>query len=89
VFRSIPPITRTLIIANVIVYLLMQTGMGDSLIVYFGLWPIGTPPLYGPGTGFQPWQIVTYAFLHGSVPHIFLNMFALYMFGGQLERLFG
>jgi len=88
VFRSIPPITRTLIIANVIVYLLWRS-VGDSLIVYFGLWPIGTPPLYGPGTGFQPWQIVTYAFLHGSVAHIFLNMFALYMFGGQLERVFG
>ena len=47
----------------------------------FALWP--------PGSGFQPWQLVTYAFLHGGFTHIFFNMLALYMFGGEIERLFG
>ena len=44
-----------------------------------------------PGTGFEPWQLVTYAFLHStnSFTHIFFNMLALYMFGGEIERLFG
>jgi membrane associated rhomboid family serine protease len=38
---------------------------------------------------FAPWQLLTYAFLHGSFSHIFFNMLALYMFGGEIERLFG
>jgi membrane associated rhomboid family serine protease len=41
------------------------------------------------GSNFEPWQVVTYSFLHGNVPHIFFNMFALYMFGSDVERLFG
>jgi membrane associated rhomboid family serine protease len=88
VFFSIPPVTRTLIIANAAMYLLQAT-LGDALIFYLGLWPIGTASVYGTLPGFQPWQVITYAFLHGSVAHIFLNMFALYMFGGPLEALFG
>ncbi|MGA8005935.1 MAG: rhomboid family intramembrane serine protease [Burkholderiales bacterium] len=63
--------------------------IGDPMILYLGLWPLGTASVYGGMPGFQPWQVITYGFLHGSVMHIFLNMFALYMFGGQLERLFG
>jgi membrane associated rhomboid family serine protease len=45
--------------------------------------------LFPPGSGFEPWQLVSYAFLHGGFSHIFLNMLALYMFGGEIERLFG
>ena len=37
----------------------------------------------------MPWQLVTYAFLHGSLLHLAFNMFALYMFGGAIERVFG
>jgi len=88
VLFSIPPVTRTLIIANVAMYLLQAT-LGEALIFYLGLWPLGTASVYGTLPGFQPWQVITYAFLHGSVAHIFLNMFALYMFGGPLETLFG
>ena len=43
-----------------------------------------------PGSpNFFPWQIITHMFMHGDIGHIFFNMFALYMFGGQLERLWG
>ena len=87
-FGMLPPVTRGLIIANVVVYLL-QLMVGNALIFYLGLWPLSTASIYGGMPGFQPWQIVTYGFLHGSPMHIFVNMFALYMFGGQLERLFG
>ncbi|MGH8689887.1 MAG: rhomboid family intramembrane serine protease, partial [Burkholderiales bacterium] len=48
------------------------------------LWPPG-----GFGSRFEPWQLVTYAFLHGSFAHIFFNMLGLYMFGSEVERLFG
>jgi membrane associated rhomboid family serine protease len=50
----------------------------------FMLWPPG-----GFGSRFEPWQLVTYSFLHGGFSHIFFNMLALYMFGGEIERLFG
>jgi membrane associated rhomboid family serine protease len=39
--------------------------------------------------GFEPWQVVTYGFLHGSFPHIAFNMFALWMFGGPVENALG
>ena len=38
---------------------------------------------------FEPWQLVTYAFLHGGLVHIAFNMFALWMFGSPLEQVFG
>jgi membrane associated rhomboid family serine protease len=39
--------------------------------------------------GFQPWQVVSYAFLHENVTHLLFNMLALFMFGRDLERLWG
>jgi membrane associated rhomboid family serine protease len=81
-----PPVTRLLLIANIAVYLL-QSVLGDLLIVWFALWPFNTPPGYG--AGFLPWQVLTYGFLHGGLIHLGFNMLALYMFGGQLELVFG
>jgi membrane associated rhomboid family serine protease len=75
-FAAIPPATLVLLIANVAVYLL-----GISSYSPFALWPLGTL--------FEPWQVITYSFLHGNLAHIFFNMFALYMFGGPLERVWG
>lgn len=84
-----PPVTRALLIANIAVFL-AQLATGDRLIVTFGLWPFGTPAQFDAGlVGFQPWQLVTYSFLHGGLMHIFFNMFALYMFGADIERLLG
>ncbi len=74
------PITRLLIAANIAVFLLQAAG-GGLVETWFALWP--------PGHGFGIWQLVTYGFLHGSLAHIFFNMLALYMFGSDIERLFG
>lgn len=82
----LPPVTRLLLIANVAVFLL-QFVLGDLLIIWFALWPFNTPAAYG--TGFMPWQVLTYGFLHGGLVHIGFNMLALYMFGGQIEQVFG
>ena len=79
-----PPVTRALLIANVAVFLL-QDMAGPELFAWFALWPPGVPG----GPAFEVWQLVSYGFLHGSLTHIAFNMLALYMFGGDLERLFG
>jgi membrane associated rhomboid family serine protease len=79
-----PPVTQALLIANVLVFLLEMSG-GVSL-GEFALWPPAGGPL---GSRFEIWQVVTYSFLHANVAHIFFNMLALYMFGGEIERLFG
>ena len=90
-----PPVTRALLIVNVLVYLLQQPqGLGDTLLTQFALWPLGPHELMRTynGTvsvGFQPWQVITYAFLHGSFPHVAFNMFALWMFGGPVENALG
>lgn len=85
-----PPITQTLIIVNTAVFLL-QLATGHQLVASFALWPLAGDPSFGPdpGGGFRVWQLVTYSFLHGGIAHLFFNMFALYMFGSELERLFG
>ena len=76
---SVPPVTLWLLIGNVAVFLLGISPNSD-----FALWPPG-----GFDSRFEPWQLITYSFLHGGFAHIFFNMFALYMFGSEIERLFG
>ena len=77
---SLPPVTQILILINVAAYLL-DSLLGDSITRMLALWPIGS--------NFMPWQIVTYAFLHGSLSHLLFNMLGIYMFGADLERVWG
>jgi membrane associated rhomboid family serine protease len=91
---NLPPVTRNLLIINIAVFALQQV-MNDTLIAHFALWPWG-PDQLAQGSdgsvvavGFRVWQLVTYGFMHGGFTHIFFNMFALYMFGGAIERTFG
>jgi membrane associated rhomboid family serine protease len=75
-----PPATQALIIGNILVFL-AEMALGNRFISVLALWP--------PGTRFMPWQVLTYAFVHGSVMHLAFNMFGVYMFGGDLERVWG
>ena len=76
----LPPVTQGIILANVLVFLLEPT-FGSDLPLVFALWPLGPQ--------FQLWQILTYAFLHGNLMHISFNMLAVYMFGSEMERVWG
>jgi membrane associated rhomboid family serine protease len=64
---------------------------GDAVVATFALWPIGrffVPEVHAV-VGFHPWQLVTSAFLHGNVVHLFLNMLALRIFGRDVENALG
>jgi membrane associated rhomboid family serine protease len=92
---NLPRVTASLLVANVLIYLLQQGGGGDSLLAHFALWPLGpehTAQLDNGGIAriaFEPWQVITYSFLHGSTTHILFNMLALWMFGGPVESVLG
>ena len=76
-----PTLTRTLIIANVLAYGLALL-LPPQIVIALELWPLGSGL-------FQPWQPLSYAFLHGSLSHLGFNMLGLAMFGADLERLWG
>ena len=86
-FSNIPPVTKALLIANALAFLLEMLVPGGFAM--FELWPIGVGA-DGGGT-FMPWQLVTYAFLHdpSNYFHLLLNMLALVMFGSPLEYTWG
>ena len=85
-------VTEQLIIANIAVFVLQKTLPGVFLLAHFALWPIGNFPTdVGTTVGFEPWQLITYAFLHdpSSLTHIGFNMFTLWMFGREVEAALG
>ena len=80
--QNAPPVVKNLIIINVLFFVAsMLLGQDQAVTWLAGTYP-GSP-------FFQPWQIITHMFMHGGLGHLFFNMFALYMFGSQLERLWG
>lgn len=76
-----PPMTRALLIANVAVFFLAPM-LGPAFFGSFALWPLGSGL-------FMPWQVLSYGFLHAGLTHLAFNMFGLWMFGGELERVWG
>lgn len=79
------PTLLGLIAANVIVFFAQEILSGFG----FGLnWAFGLRPADVVGS-FKLWELVTYMFLHQGVFHILFNMLALWMFGAELERLWG
>lgn len=87
---NLPPVTKALLFANAGVFLL-QNVLGPAVFQPLMLWPLGVDPvarMLGV-PGFQPWQLLTYGFLHGDLAHLLFNMLALVMFGAQLEYTWG
>jgi membrane associated rhomboid family serine protease len=88
--NNLPPVTKGLLIANAGVFLL-QSVLGSVAFAPLMLWPLGTNAfdLMAGAQTFQPWQLLTYGFLHGNLAHLLFNMLALVMFGAQLEYTWG
>jgi membrane associated rhomboid family serine protease len=72
---------KALIASNVLMFLI--TSFVHEVVPYLGLVP--THVLHR----FWVWQVATYMFLHGGIFHIVFNMLALWMFGAELERIWG
>jgi membrane associated rhomboid family serine protease len=89
--RMFPPAIKGLIIANIVIYLLEHlfgaysfnnVSLDYIIFHYFALFPIDA-------SNFYPWQLISYQFLHGGFSHIFFNMIMLWMFGVELENIWG
>ena len=71
---------QNLLIVTIATFFL-QGVVGGNMISSLALWPLNGP--------FIPWQLVSYAFLHGSMMHLVFNMYGLWMFGRDLEARLG
>ena len=76
-----PPITQALILINVAAFCI-DYFVGSWFTQLLALWPLDSGR-------FLPWQVATYAFLHGGMTHLFFNMLGLWMFGAELEQVWG
>jgi len=104
-FSVFPPVIKNLLIINGVVFFFQVIGeninvgdgfrLSDILTKYFALIPLsGVNIPSNLGTVFEqwtflPWQLITYQFMHGSFSHILFNLFALWMFGMEIENLWG
>jgi membrane associated rhomboid family serine protease len=74
------PAVYWLVIANVLMFF-AEPAVGGETLGMMALWPLGTI--------FEPWQLVTYAFLHDDTTHLVFNMLGIVMLGPDLERAWG
>ncbi len=84
-WQILPPVVKNLLIINGIMFLatvVLESKLGLDLTSYLGLHFVTSPQ-------FEPYQFVSHLFMHGSMLHIFSNMFALWMFGNVLENVWG
>ena len=84
-FTNMPLVVKNLIIINALFFLARYT-LGSTLSIdlnaILGLYYYKSPE-------FNPYQLISYMFMHGGFSHLFFNMFALWMFGTQIENLWG
>lgn len=93
-FALFPPVIKYLLITNIGIFILQYfifasfkvsgIPLSDYFMRYFALNPIGSSLF-----PFYPWQLLTYLFMHGGFWHLLLNMLALWMFGMELENIWG
>ncbi len=85
IFRSTPRVVKNLVLINALIllatYSLNRMGIVD-LYQYLSIYNFKSDL-------FEPYQLITHMFMHGSMLHLFFNMFALWMFGKVLEMAWG
>lgn len=82
-FANLTPVVKNLLIINIIFFIATWIlGSRIDMITLFG-------GHYFNSSLFRVWQVISYMFMHGSIAHIFFNMFALFMFGPMLEYSIG
>ena len=83
-FSFLPVVVKNLLIINGILFLadIVLTRFGIQLNEILGLH-------FFLASGFRPYQLLTYMFMHANFSHLFFNMFALWMFGNTLENIWG
>ena len=84
-FNILPPVVKNILIINGLFFLativLYNAGLLDlTKILALHYWE---------SKNFETWQIISHMFMHGGLFHLFFNMFAIWMFGSQLENLWG
>jgi membrane associated rhomboid family serine protease len=103
-YSVFPKVIKNLLIINAVVFLIQVIGerlivssgftLSEIIMQYFSLIPIngivagriGAEPIIWH---FYPWQLITYQFMHGGFYHIFFNMLMLWMFGMEIENIWG
>jgi membrane associated rhomboid family serine protease len=83
--NNLPPVIKNLIIINVLVFIIQMTYQSGKTIDLNNLFALHDVH----SVFFKPYQLITHMFMHGSIGHIFFNMFALWMFGRTLENVWG
>jgi membrane associated rhomboid family serine protease len=84
-FMGLPPVVKNLILINILMLIATWAAQG-----VFGIDLTTLLGLYFPKSDyFKPLQILTHMFMHANFWHLFFNMYALYMFGGILENVWG
>lgn len=91
-FSVFPPVIKNLLIINAAVFFVQMIANnlmlgGKPLWYVLNLWFALNP--ISEGFNFQIWQLITYQFMHGGFSHILFNMFALWMFGMEIENIWG
>ncbi|OFY83807.1 MAG: hypothetical protein A2V46_04210 [Bacteroidetes bacterium RBG_19FT_COMBO_42_7] len=84
-FMALPPVVKNIILINVLMLIANWAAkgvFGTDLTTFLGLY-------FPKSEQFMPLQILTHMFMHADFWHLFFNMFALYMFGGILENVWG
>ena len=82
ILKNISPVVKNILLINIVFYIAQWTF--PAITQNLELYPISSQQ-------FRPWQLATHFFMHStfSIGHIFFNMFALVLFGSQLEKVWG
>ena len=84
-FNILPPVVKNLLIINALLFLATIVLYNSNILDLTSVLGLH----YWQSDDFETWQIISHMFMHGGFFHLFFNMFAVWMFGSQLENLWG